>query len=145
MRMCYTHRREMAQLAMNLILEGKRDKALKVLQKAEKELPTYNLPLSFSYIKGGPIIADAYAMLGNKAKSEAMYNEMWKTSVQYVNYYLSLPERLFSMNTSSCAMHLQILYQYVQANEKNNPKWANSHNEELMRLFKAYEARGGKV
>ena len=32
-------------------------------------------------------------MLGNKAKSEAMYNEMWKTSVQYVNYYLSLPER----------------------------------------------------
>ena len=38
MRMCYTHRREMAQLAMNLILEGKRDKALKVLQKAEKEL-----------------------------------------------------------------------------------------------------------
>ena len=145
MRMCYTHRREMAQLAMNLILEGKKDKALKVLEKAEKVLPTYNLPLSFSYVKGGPIIADAYYMLGKKAKAEAMYNEMWKTSAQYIRYYLNLSERLFNISMSSCAMHLQILYQYIDANKQNNPRWAEAHNAEFMGMLKAYEARGGKM
>ena len=144
-RMCYTHRREMAQLAMNLILEGKKDKALKVLEKAEKVLPTYNIPLSFSYVKGGPIMADAYYMLGKKAKAEAMYNDMWKTSVQYIRYYLSLPERTFNMNMSSCAMHLQILYQYIRANEQNNPRWAAAHNNEFLGMLKAYETRGGKM
>ncbi len=145
LRMCYTHRREMAQLAMNLLLEGKRDKALKVLEKAEKELPTYNVPLSFSHVKGGPIMADAYAMLGKKAKAEAMYNAMWKTSAQYVRYYLSLPANTFNMNMSSCAMHLQIMYQYIRANEQNNPQWANARNAELMGMLKAYEAKGGKM
>ena len=116
-----------------------------MLEKAEKVLPTYNIPLSFSYVKGGPIMADAYYMLGKKAKAEAMYNDMWKTSVQYIRYYLSLPERTFNMNMSSCAMHLQILYQYIRANEQNNPRWAAAHNNEFLGMLKAYETRGGKM
>ncbi len=84
-------------------------------------------------------------MLGKKAKAEAMYNEMWKTSAQYVRYYLSLPANTFNTNMSSCAMHLQIMYQYIRANEQNNPQWANAHNAELMQMLKAYEAKGGKM
>ena len=144
-RMCYTHRREMAQLAMNLILEGKKDKALKVLEKAEKVLPTYNLPLSFSYVKGGPIIADAYYMLGKKAKAEAMYNEMWKTSAQYIRYYLNLSER-YSISVWALAQCICRYYtNIIDANKQNNPRWAEAHNAEFMGMLKAYEARGGKM
>ncbi len=74
-----------------------------------------------------------------------MYNEMWKTSAQYIRYYLNLSERLFNISMSSCAMHLQILYQYIDANKQNNPRWAEAHNAEFMGMLKAYEARGGKM
>ena len=42
MRMCYTHRRWFALLIKSLVEEGKNDKALKALQKCEKEIPEYN-------------------------------------------------------------------------------------------------------
>ena len=42
-------------------------------------------------------------------------------------------------------MHLQIMYQYIRANEQNNPQWANARNAELMGMLKAYEAKGGKM
>lgn len=58
MRMCYTHRRLFGMLALHLIAENKKDKALKVLQKAEKEIPAYNVPLN--YMSGGADIAKAY-------------------------------------------------------------------------------------
>ena len=145
LRMCYTHRREMAQLAMNLILEGKRDKALKVLERAEKELPTNNVPLSFSPANGGPIMANAYAMLGKKAKAEAIYNEIWKTLVQYARYYLNLPDRIFNKHIDRCGMFLQIMEQYLDTNMQFNPKWANEHRPIFMRMLIAYEARVGKV
>ena len=38
-RMCYTHRRLFNQLAQQLLKEGQKDKALKVLQRAEEEIP----------------------------------------------------------------------------------------------------------
>ena len=47
MRMCYTHRRLLSQLALNLVNEGKDDKAAKVLALCEKEIPTYNVPADY--------------------------------------------------------------------------------------------------
>ena len=55
MRMCYTHRRLFAQLALNLIQEGKKDKAAKALAYAEKVIPAYNVPMN--YLSGGIDIA----------------------------------------------------------------------------------------
>ncbi|MDO5447570.1 MAG: DUF2723 domain-containing protein, partial [Prevotellaceae bacterium] len=46
-RMCWTHRRLYAELAMNLLNEGKTDKAAEVLKYADKHIPEYNLPISF--------------------------------------------------------------------------------------------------
>lgn len=73
MRMCYTHRRLFGQLALHLIAEGQKAKALKVLQKAEKELPTYNIPMN--YMSGGNDIAHAYALLGQKKKALEVINK----------------------------------------------------------------------
>ena len=64
MRMCYTHRRLFAQLATHLIAENDKARAIKVLEKADKEIPAYNVPLT--YISGASELGRAYAIVGNK-------------------------------------------------------------------------------
>ena len=139
--MCYTHRREMADLALHLITKGEKTKALKVLQKAEKEIPTYNVPIS--YMSGSGDMARAYALLGQKAKARQLYDALWKISLQYVNYYLSLNPRLFNMTQGSCKMNFQIMMNLVNENEQSDRTWANKHADQLNNLFTRFQSKGG--
>ena len=86
MRMCYTHRKLMSELALHLIMEGKVQKAVKVLAYADKVLPAYNIPVN--YMSGGLDYAQAYALVGNKAKAEQMLNAVVKNAKQYAEWYL---------------------------------------------------------
>ena len=72
MRMCYTHRHLLAQLAMQLIAEGQNAKAEKVLRKAEKVLPEYNVPYTFMY--GAADMSRAYSLIGKKADASRILN-----------------------------------------------------------------------
>lgn len=80
-RMCTTHRRCFAKLATQLIAEGKKDKALKVLERCEKEIPSYNLP--YSYSEWSFDIANAYLQCGRKDKAEKIYNQLETTYKEY--------------------------------------------------------------
>lgn len=143
MRMCYTHRREMANLALHLIAKGEKEKALKVLQKLEKVLPTYNVPVS--YMSGSGDMAQAYAMLGQKAKARQLYDALWKISMQYANYYMSLPPRYFDMSQSSCKMHFQIMMNLVNANDRTDRVWANKHAMQLNNMMIRFKNLGGSL
>ena len=140
-RMCYTHRREMADLALHLIAKGEKAKALKVLQKAEKEIPYYNVPIS--YMSGSGDMAEAYTLLGQKAKARQLYDARWKISMQYANYYMSLPSRYFDMSQSSCKMHFQIMMNLVNANDHTDRAWANKHAQQLNGLMNRFASLGG--
>ena len=140
-RMCYTHRREMADLALHLIAKGEKAKALKVLQKAEKEIPYYNVPIS--YMSGSGDMAEAYTLLGQKAKARQLYDALWKISMQYANYYMSLPSRYFDMSQSSCKMHFQIMMNLVNANDHTDRAWANKHAQQLNGLMNRFASLGG--
>ena len=140
-RMCYTHRREMADLALHLIAKGEKAKALKVLQKAEKEIPYYNVPIS--YMSGSGDMAEAYTLLGQKAKARRLYDALWKISMQYANYYMSLPSRYFDMSQSSCKMHFQIMMNLVNANDHTDRAWANKHAQQLNGLMNRFASLGG--
>ena len=142
-RMCWTHRREMADLALHLIAKGERGKALKVLQKVEKEIPYYNVPVS--YMSGSGDMARAYALLGQKAKAHQIYDALWKISLQYANYYMSLSPRYFDMSQSSCKMHFQIMMNLVNENDRFDRTWANSHAAQLTNLFKRFQSLGGSL
>ena len=83
MRMCYTHRNLFAQLALALIREGKNDKALKVLRKAEKSIPEYNVPNSF--VSGSADLARAYALIGCKADAARILRQVWNNARQYAD------------------------------------------------------------
>ena len=135
MRMCYNHRRLYAQLALELCQEEKMDKAAKVLAKMEKDIPEYNVPMT--WVSGGAILIQAYGMLDNTDKVNDVANKLWKYSEQYVNWYLSLsPQKLLN---SDCAMHLQIMNNVLDVTERFDSEWAQKHEKPFEQLIKKYE------
>ncbi|MBR4521867.1 MAG: DUF2723 domain-containing protein, partial [Prevotella sp.] len=106
-RMCATHRRLFGTLLLHLIDESKLDQAKKAVSYAEKVIPTYNVPMS--YMNGGADFAQAYYALGMNKKAEETLDAMWKTSAQYVRYYLSLSQSRFMSSQRDCMYHLYIM------------------------------------
>ena len=143
MRMCYTHRRLFAQLALNLIQEGKKDKAAKALAYAEKVIPAYNVPMN--YLSGGVDIARAYALLGNKAKAKETINSVFKNAHQYMVWYNSLSGSRFMQSQQDCMMHLYVMNSCIDIAHMVDNKWAES----LLKQFNAdaaiYQSKGGRL
>ena len=143
MRMCYTHRRLFAQLALNLIQEGKTAKAAKALAYAEKVIPSYNVPMN--YLSGGVDIAKAYALLGNKAKAKQAISSVFRNAHQYMTWYNSLNGSRFSQSQQDCMMHLYVMNMCIDVAHMVDTKWA----ETLMKQFNAdamtYQNKGGRL
>ena len=142
MRMCYTHRRLFGQLALHLIAEGQKAKALKVLQKAEKELPTYNIPMN--YMSGGNDIARAYAMLGQKKKALEIINQVWKNASQYEQYYLSEEDIRFQGSQRDCLMQLSIMTEMSKITELVDPSLAKKQGSQIDAYYRMYVGKGGQ-
>ena len=146
MRMCYTHRKLMSELALHLIMEGKIQKAVKVLAYADKVLPAYNVPVN--YMSGGLDYAQAYALVGNKAKAEQMLNAVVKNAKQYAEWYLSLERSRFLMSQQDCMLQLYVLnkaYETAEIVDKLTGKKLAASIEKSLRIYSnQYAAKGGQ-
>ena len=143
MRMCYTHRRLFGQLALHLIAEGKTDKASKVLQKAAKEIPTYNVPMN--YMSGGTDIAKAYALLGQKKEALKCLNAIWNDAAQYERYYQSLTGIRFIQAQHDCLVQMSILDQVRTITGLVDRKLAARQKAQLDNFYRTYIGMGGQV
>ena len=143
MRMCYTHRRLFGQLALHLIAEGKADKALKVLQKAAKEIPVYNVPMN--YMSGGTDIAKAYALLGQKKEALKCINAIWNDAAQYERYYQSLTGIRFIQAPHDCLVQMSILDQVRTITGLVDRKLASRQKAQLDNFYRTYIGMGGQV
>ncbi|MBM6992194.1 MAG: DUF2723 domain-containing protein [Prevotella sp.] len=143
MRMCYTHRRLFGQLALHLIAENKKDKALKVLQKAEQEIPTYNVPMN--YMSGGTDLARAYALLGQKQKAMEILNAVWKDASQYEAYYLGLNGIRFDGAQRDCMVQLSIMSQVSDVTSIIDKSLAAKQKSQLDNYYRMYLGKGGKM
>ena len=141
MRMCYTHRNLMSNLAIQLISEHKNDSALKVLQKIEKEIPAYNVPHNFR--SGSLDMAQAYALLGQKAKAEEIINDLWETSGQYLDWYLTLDGNRFSQSQNECITQLYVLQRLMKISETVDKKLNEKLSNQLAGYFDRYTGKGG--
>ena len=83
-----------------LQINGEKQKAINVLNKAEKEIPEYNVPLN--YISGGGDMAKAWQMVGNKQKARIYADKTWKVLCQYVEFSLQLQGNAFISEQQSC-------------------------------------------
>ena len=142
MRMCYTHRRLFGQLALHLIAEQKNDKARKVLAKAARELPTYNIPMN--YMSGGTDIAKAYALLGMKKEALQCINEVWKNASQYANYYLGLTGIRFQQSNRDAMIQFSIMQQTADVTRLVDSKLAAQQTATLNKLYQRYIGMGGQ-
>ena len=143
MRMCYTHRRLLGQTALQLIAEGKKQKAINILKKAEVEIPTYNVPLD--YLNGGIDMARGWLMAGQKAKGKEYVEAIWKNASQYLNYYLSLPNDKFLMSQNDCIRQLMIMQNICDVAGMVSPQLEQKYQKQLNNLYTMYHGRGGKM
>lgn len=141
MRMCYTHRRLFAQLALNLIMEGKLDKAAKVLAYAKKVIPTYNVPMNF--LSGGNDIAKAYVLIGNKAKAKQVLKTVFDNAHQYMIWYNSLDQNWFMLSQRDCLTQMYIMNSCIDTAEMVDRKWAKTLTNTLNADSRTYQAKGG--
>ena len=141
MRMCYTHRRLFAQLALHLIAESKLDKAKKTLAYAEKVIPSYNVPMN--YLSGGLDIAKAYAHLGNKAKATETLKAIFDNSHQYMRWYNSLTGSRFTQAQQDCIMHIFIMNMCVDTADTFDKTLANKFNQLFTADVTTYHNKGG--
>jgi hypothetical protein len=141
MRMCYTHRRIMSRLAMELIYEGKDQKAREVLNYATKMIPDYNVP--HSYASGSIDMARAWASIGEKQKSLDIVNKMWKNATQYVKWYCSLVGYRFESSKNDVLVQMYILQQLNALTTPLDKGLAEKQLDELDALAKLFEQRGG--
>ena len=143
MRMCYTHRRLLAQTALQLIAEGKKQKAINILKKADVEIPAYNVTLD--YMSGGLDMARGWLMAGQKAKGKEYVEAVWKNASQYLNYYLSLSNDRFLMSQNDCIRQLMIMQSICDVAGMVSPQLEQKYQKQLNNLYTLYHGRGGKM
>ena len=143
MRMCYTHRRLLAQTALQLIAEGKKQKAINILKKADTEIPAYNVTLD--YMSGCLDMARGWLMTGQKAKGKEYVEAIWKNASQYLNYYLSLPNDRFLQAEHDCIRQIMIMQSICDAAGMVSPQLEQKYEKQLNNLYRLYHGRGGRM
>ena len=143
MRMCYTHRRLLAQTALALIAEHKEKKAIDILKKADVEIPSYNVPVD--YMSGGLDMARGWLLTGQKAKGEEYLRKIWTNATQYLNYYLSLSNDRFMAAQSDCIRQIMIMQSTAEVAGMVSPKLEAKYAKQLNALYTLYHGRGGRM
>ena len=140
-KMCISHRRLMAQLALNLAQEGDTARARKVLDKCAEVLPVCNFPMD--YISGANDLVQAYVLTGDYAKAEDITNTVCERSRQYLEYYLSLPYDKFASLTFYCKQEFLYMQSINESARVIDNEKAEKRLDELDALYSRYIQKGG--
>ncbi len=143
MRMCYTHRRLLAQTALQLLSEHKNKKAIDILKEADVEIPDYNVPID--YMSGGLDMARGWILAGQKQKAAEYVGKVWKTASQYLSYYLSLDANRFAQAQNDCIRQIMIMQSTCEVASMVDQKTAKKYEDQLNKLYTLYHGRGGQM
>ena len=141
MRMCYTHRHLLNDLALQLIAEGQLEKAKNVVQLSEKVLPAYNVP--YTYISGATDLARAYALLGMKDKAMKIARAVLLNNKQYACWYLSLSKDRFLMSQNDVLRNILMMQNTADVMALIDQKAADKVLNDCQTLYKLYLSKGG--
>ncbi|MCX7744939.1 MAG: DUF2723 domain-containing protein [Flavobacteriales bacterium] len=86
MRMTMNFRNNFTRLASKLMLEGKKEEAIKVLDKAEEIMPDFKVPYNYFSL----LMGDLYVTLGAYEQAERVLSRLKERSEQWINYYAQL-------------------------------------------------------
>ncbi len=137
LRMCYTHRRLFAQLGSQLMKEGKKDMALKLMEKAEKAVPSTTV--HHNWQSGSMDIAKIWLSLGKKDKAEAVAKEVGVNSCEYLEYYMKLTGRAAKSSVSDCRYYLYQLQDVAELLKVAHSDQAATYEAALQRYYAALQ------
>ena len=132
LRMCYTHRRLFATLAMQLMREGKKDKALNVVRYAKEVIPAETV--HHNYMSGSLDLARVWLMQDEKQEAESIAMDIATNACEYLDWYAGLKTRV----QQSCAQ--DILYNVYQLNSAVEILGStnSANHKELEKKLQAY-------
>jgi tetratricopeptide (TPR) repeat protein len=135
MRMCKTNRMVVfGKLAAALVNEGKKDKAIRVLDKAMEVLPPENVPMDYSALAFG----DLYYKTGENEKAEKVYDSIAENAFHNLNWYFRLKPYQFESVRREVETNLAILQEILQSSKSYNPEFSKKYQEEFDNYRMAY-------
>ena len=132
MRMCKSYRMYIfGELAQALLREGKRDKALAVVDKAMKVLPPANVPLDYSAIA----IGEVYMALGEKAKGEPILDAIVENSLRNIRWYVRLKPSQFASVREDLQRDMAIVQNVIGVGKHYDPNYGAKYVDEFTKFY----------
>ena len=138
-RMCYTHRRLFAQLATQLMAEGKKDKAQKVVEKAEEAIPSATVP--HNYQGYSHQLAQVWLQLGNKQKAAEIAAAVAQNASEYCEWYTGLSDSRLQASAEECYYYLLQLSNALKILDEADPKKSETFDLALRNYFDQFQKR----
>ena len=129
LRMCSTHRRIFSMLASRLMQEGKKDKAAKVVEKAEQAIPPTTVP--HSYASGSLELARIWNALGKKTEACNIAYPVASQATEYIDWYLSLPGKMLILSQKDCFYYFYQLHSALEILESAGSDKAKELSDKL--------------
>ena len=102
-------RNRFSRLALELLKEGKKQKAIEVLDRIVELTPHEKIPYD-NYVIG---IAEAYYKCNEIEKANAIINQFTEICDHLISYYLDQPKKIIEGSTYEIRYHLQMLQMMV--------------------------------
>ena len=128
-------------LANQLIREGKKEKALAVLDKCEEEFPASILPHNY-WQSQSHLMGQAYLTLGETEKGMDILSQVADNDIEYITWYLSLDDRKFDASFGEVRNCLSTLVKTLQIMERSTDKETLNHYAAIFdSLYRELETR----
>ena len=137
MRMCKSFRSVvLGKLAEDLAREGKKDKALNVLDLCMKVLPPENVPLDYSALT----IGELYYALGEKEKGNGVYAGIAEDAMRNIDWYFRLNPSQLASAMRDLEHNLAVMQQVLAICKHYAPEFLDKYQEEFDNYRMAYSS-----
>lgn len=135
LRMCKTYRTNLfARLAEELITDGEREKALKLLDRSVEVIPPVNVPWDYT----GLSIGQLYYELGENEKAEEILTAVVENAFRNLNWYFRLRPGQMASVIGEIEFDLKVIGNVVYMGKQFNPEFAAKYQEEFDNYRMAY-------
>ena len=139
MRMCYTHRRAFAQLALRLLQEGKTDKVAKLIDYAEQVISPENVP--HNYPSGSLDLARVSLRVKKADHAINLSRAVAQGACEYIEWYLSLPTSILLRDDRDCMYYMYQLHAAAEVLKEANSDEAKTFEERLEGYNRSLQSR----
>lgn len=137
MRMCKSYRiMVFNKLAEALVNEGKKDKALEVLDKSMQVLPPENVPLDYFSLGTGEL----YYVLGQTEKAEQIFTAVADDALRNIDWFFRLDPMKLASVAGDLEQNLAVLQQVLLVSKHYNPEFSKKYQEEFDNYRMAYNS-----